>query len=85
MENDLAALISAFMGLFIVLLIWSAVWKAVALWYAARNGDKVWYILLLILNTVGILEIIYIFAVHRRKQGNIPQPGASVNNPPTQM
>ncbi|HLC70180.1 MAG TPA: DUF5652 family protein [Patescibacteria group bacterium] len=85
MENDLRALVSAFMGLFVVLVIWSAIWKAVALWYAARNGDKVWYVLLIILNTVGILEIIYIFAVHRRKQDNLTQPGPASNNPPAQM
>jgi len=47
--------------LFTVILIWTIVWKGIALWKAARNNDKTWFILLLILNTVGILEIFYIY------------------------
>jgi hypothetical protein len=43
-----------------VLLIWSISWKGVALWRAARNGHTAWFVALLILNTVGLLEIIYI-------------------------
>ncbi len=35
--------------------------KGFALWVAARKGAKVWYILLLVLNTVGILPLAYIF------------------------
>ena len=52
----------------IMLIAWTVVWKAIALWKAARNGSKVWYVLMLILNTVGILEIIYIFAVAKRTE-----------------
>ncbi len=47
----------------VVLVVWSAIWKAIALWKAARNNHLAWYIIMLILNTAGILEIIYIFAV----------------------
>ena len=43
-----------------LVVIWSLIWKGVALWKAARNSDTAWYIILLIVNTVGILEIIYI-------------------------
>lgn len=42
-------------------LIWTIPWKAVALWKAARNGHVAWYVVLLIVNTLGILEILYIF------------------------
>lgn len=42
------------------IILWELLWKAIALWKAARLGDKVWYILILILNTVGILPICYI-------------------------
>jgi hypothetical protein len=59
------------------LIIWSVVWKGLALWYAARAGQKTWYVVLLILNTVGILEIIYIFAVAKRRN----QPSAGINPP----
>ena len=56
----------AFLLVIVLLLLWGYVWKAIALWYAARRDQIVWFILLVILNTVGILEIIYIFAVAPR-------------------
>ena len=53
--------------LFTTLIIWSVVWKGIALWYAARGNQLAWYIVLLVINTVGLLEIIYL-AFFRRKQ-----------------
>lgn len=52
-------------GIFLItfLALWSLVWKVIALWKAARRGDTAWYVIMIILNTLGILEIIYIFAV----------------------
>lgn len=52
-----------FVALFIVMALWSIFWKGWALWIAAQNTHKVWFVILLVLNTLGILEIIYIFAV----------------------
>ena len=49
--------------LFGPLLAWSVAWKAVALWKAARRNHLVWFIILTIVNTAGILEVIYIFLV----------------------
>lgn len=47
--------------LIVVLVVaWSVVWKGVALYRAARNEQKVWFVILLVVNTVGILEIIYL-------------------------
>ena len=46
---------------------WSMVWKGIALWRAGRNGHLVWFIVLLVVNTLGILPIIYIFAFSRKK------------------
>ena len=48
-------------------LVWSMVWKGIALWRAGQNGDLVWFIVLFLINTLGILEIIYIFIFGRRK------------------
>jgi len=47
-------------------IVWSMAWKGVALWRAGRNGHLVWFIVMFIINTLGILEIIYIFAFSRR-------------------
>ncbi len=48
-------------------LVWSMVWKGIALWKAGRNGHLGWYIAMFIVNTAGILEIVYVFAFGRRK------------------
>lgn len=48
--------------------IWSIIWKGIALWKAARLYHKGWFIALLIINTVGILEIIYIFLVAKKEE-----------------
>jgi len=50
------------------LIIWSLIWKGIALWRAARNGDKIWYIVLLVINTLGLLEITYIFFFLKRRE-----------------
>ena len=60
--------LTGLMGVLVVLaLVWSGAWKGVALWRAARNRHLAWYIALLIVNTLGILEIVYIFAIDRKK------------------
>lgn len=51
--------------LFILLLLWSLPWKAMALWRAAKNDQKIWFIIFIIFNSVGILEIIYLFFFSR--------------------
>ena len=50
-----------------LLILWSLVWKGIALWKAAQNNAKAWYVVLLLLNTVGILEILYIFIFSKKK------------------
>jgi hypothetical protein len=37
--------------LLVILLLWDLVWKGIALWKAAREGQKYWFIAVLILNT----------------------------------
>jgi len=49
-----------------LLLAWSLPWKAVALWKAARRRDLPWYLTLLVVNTAGLLEMLYIFIFSRR-------------------
>ena len=48
--------------------VWSMAWKGVALWRAGSNRHLVWFIVLFIINTLGILPIIYIFAFSRKKE-----------------
>jgi len=51
---------SIFIPLILVALLWTIVLKGYALWHAARNSQKKWFIALLVINTVGILEIVYL-------------------------
>ena len=46
---------------FVLLLIWTLVWKGLALWRSARNNSPIWFVVLLVVNTVGILDILYYF------------------------
>jgi len=50
-----------------VLIVWMLVWKGLALWKAARLSSKGWFVVLLLVNTLGILEIIYFFFVAKKK------------------
>ncbi len=50
-------------GGLLVLLFWSLFWKGFALWHAAKRDEKWWFIAFLLLNTVGILEIVYLFFI----------------------
>lgn len=59
-----AAMFSLIVFIFVI---WSSIWKGIALWKAARNDSLAWFIALLVVNTLGILEIIYIFAIGNRK------------------
>lgn len=56
------------LAIFALVIIWSFIWKGIALWKAARNGDKIWYVVLLIVNTLGILEILYIYVFGKAKK-----------------
>lgn len=51
---------------FLLLLVWTLAWKGLALWKAARRGEKVWYVALLLVNTVGILEILYLYVFSKK-------------------
>ncbi|OGI82000.1 hypothetical protein A3I95_03460 [Candidatus Nomurabacteria bacterium RIFCSPLOWO2_02_FULL_44_12] len=55
----------------ILIMIWSLFWKGLALWHASKRSDKKWFIAILILNTFGVLEIIYLFHFVKIKWGEL--------------
>jgi hypothetical protein len=67
--TDYASILGINPVLFAVLVIWSLIWKGLALWKSARKGSPVWFVILLVLNTVGILEILYIFLFSEMSRG----------------
>lgn len=64
----LANSLSANSWLIWLIILWTLAWKGVALWKAARNEHKWWFIALLVLNTLAILEIIYIFFFSKKRK-----------------
>lgn len=54
-------------AILLLAIIWTLIWKGVALWKAGQNGHKSWFIVLLLLNTLGILDIVYIVWFAQKK------------------
>jgi len=67
--EDIYAIIGQYLGvtagaalvLVMVLSIWTLIWKGLALWKASKKNSIPWFVILLVVNTVGILEILYLF------------------------
>ena len=56
------------------ILAWSAIWKGMALWKAGQLGHKWWFIALFLINTLGVLEIFYIYVFSKKmKKAEPPQ------------
>lgn len=73
--------------LILAISVWTVPWKGVALWKAAKRGDRVWFIILLVVNTLAVLEILYIFLIARGTKASTPAPQApaapTIQTPPT--
>jgi len=55
----------------LLLTIWVLPWKGVALWRASKNQNLKWFIVILVLNTLAVVEIIYIFFFSNKKSKEI--------------
>ena len=47
---------------------WTLAWKGASLWHAAKDDSKPWFIALLLSNTAGLLDALYIFRVSRTRK-----------------
>ena len=63
--------------IFYLLMLWVMPWKGVALWKASRNSHKIWFIALFLLNTLAVLEIIYIFFFSKKKEKDVSEKSVS--------
>ncbi len=54
-------------SLFVVVALWSVIWKGFALYRAGSLRDRGWFIALFVINTVGILDILYLTIFQHRK------------------
>ncbi len=51
----------------LLIILWTLPWKGYALWKSARANEQGWFIALLVVNTLGILEILYIFFFSKKE------------------
>lgn len=54
--------------LIILAVLFDFVLKGIALWRAGRNQQLGWFIALLIINSIGILPLIYLLVVDKKKK-----------------
>lgn len=59
------------------IIVWGLAWKAASLWTAARNNSKPWFATLLLSNTLGVLDAVYIFGVSRGRKSRERAAGIS--------
>lgn len=52
-----------------LLLLWTLLWRGLALWHAASLRQRNWFVVILVLNsaTLGILEICYLFYFSKKR------------------
>jgi hypothetical protein len=66
-----------------IIVIWSLPWKAAALWRAARRGHLGWFLILIVFNTLAILDILYpfVFSKWRIKKEQEAKPEQQTTQP----
>lgn len=50
-----------------LLLVWELVWKGLAMWRAAHRNEPIWFGVLLVVNTAGLLPILYLLFTSKPK------------------
>ena len=67
--NQLSEFLTSTEGVLTLLFIslWTLVWKGVALYHAGKNRQKVWFVVLLLLNDLGILSMVYLRWFQRQR------------------
>lgn len=49
------------------ILVWTIIWKGIALWRAAKLEQKNWFIIILVISSLGIIELVYLFGFAKKK------------------
>lgn len=55
-----------FIALSVVIMLWVLAWQGFALWYSARNKQKIWFVAMLVISSLGILPIIYLLFFRKK-------------------
>ena len=59
-EQWIAENVIMFLGIIMMLFVWEAVWKGIALYLSGKREQKAWFVFLLVINSMGILPIVYL-------------------------
>ena len=68
MGKNLAEFLAGHPLIIILVLLWTLPWKAAALWRSAGRKQLGWFLAMLLLNTLGLLEIVYLFFFSQQAQ-----------------
>lgn len=55
-------------AIFSAVILWSVVWKGFALYRAGKQSQTGWFVALYLINTLGILEILYLAFFSKRRR-----------------
>ncbi|MES2092264.1 MAG: DUF5652 family protein [Actinomycetota bacterium] len=64
-----------------VLAAWTLAWKGASLWHAAKDDSKPWFVALLLSNTAGLLDALYIFRVSRTRRHAVEDARSDEDHP----
>lgn len=63
-------------ALMLVLVVAIIALKGYALWYAAKRDEKWWFVIMLVINTAGLLELAYLLFVVKKWHRKATHTGA---------
>lgn len=67
LNSSLGMPFAALMPFLPLLVVWSLFWKGLGLWHSASRKQGWWFLAMLLINSLGILEIVYLFGVLKLK------------------
>jgi len=56
----------AFLATIIILILWETTWKLIGLWKSARNDQIGWFMVIGLINSLGIIPLVYIGFFQRK-------------------
>ena len=71
--NELAITLGVPLWFLIVAIVWSVIWKLLAMWKSAKKNSPIWFVVLAVINTLGILEILYIYVFSEMKTKKVSE------------
>lgn len=70
-NHDMSNYPEWFFMVLVPILVWTAFWKGLALWHAARQGKSGWFVALVVVNSLGLLEIFFLYQNGKLRPGKL--------------